>query len=130
MYIYYCSLQVIWKEVSRAYGKNTSQNVDKLALSRTKGLLGFADLIECAGLNKFESYSEKDEFETEYKELLDWSTDSIVITKAKDLLYCCWLQWLDPSSFTNLDELLEPSLTSFEWQALEDLTGLSFLKKQ
>ena len=79
-------------------------------------------------MNKFESYSEKDEFETKYRELLDWSTDGIVITKAKDLLYYCWLQWLDPSSCTNLDELLEPSLTGFEWQALEDLSGLSFLK--
>lgn len=126
MYFYYRSLQVIWNRVIELYGQNTNQDADKLALSHTKGLLDFPDLIQCAGLNKFECDSDKDVFETKYRILLDWSVDGVEIKNAKDLLYHCWLQWIDPSDYGNLNELLEPALTSFERLALEDLTGLEY----
>ncbi len=127
MYYYYRSLQVIWNEVINLYGQNTNQDVDKLALSHTKGLLDFPDLMQCAGLNKFDSLSDRDAFETKYRILLDWAVDGVEIKNAKDLLYHCWLQWIDHSDYDNLNDLIEPSLTGFECRALEDLTGLEFV---
>ena len=125
MYYYYRSLQVIWNRVLKIYGEDTTQDSDKLALSHTKGLLNFSDLLYCAGLNKFESLRQADEFDTKYRKLLDWSVDGVKIEGVNDLLYHCWLQWINPKDYDNLNELLEPSLTCFECEALEELTGLA-----
>lgn len=130
MYFYYRSLQVIWNQVIKIYGENTNQDADKLALLHTKSLLDFRDLMRCAGLNKFDDYADKDEFETKYRILLDWSVDGVEINNAKDLLYHCWLQWIEPSDCNTLNELLEPSLTGLERKVLEELTGLNFVSNE
>lgn len=126
MYYYYRSLQIIWNRVLKIFGENPTHNPDEIALFHTYNLLNFEKLMECAGLNKFDSLYDKDEFEKDYRHLLDWSVDGVEIENAKDLIRHCWLQWIDPTQEDCLDDLLTPSFTGFERMALEELSGLKF----